>query len=87
MCCYKLCNFFDYSMFDIILLYRLIRNFCFLFELINKWGNKLVSNDLDVGDDIEWIRYFRNLIIVYFVLVEIYNDVFNDFWSDVKCII
>lgn len=74
-------------MFDIILLYRLIRNFCFLFELINKWGNKLVSNDLEVGDDIEWIRDFRNLIVVYFVLVEIFDDKFKDFWSDVKCII
>lgn len=69
------------------MLYKLIRNFCFLFELIKKWGNKLVSNDLDVGDDIEWIRYFRNLIVVYLVLVELLNDVFMDFWSDVKCII
>lgn len=70
-----------------MLLYKFIRNLCFLLELINKWGNKLIEYNLCVGDDIEWIRILRNKYFVYFVLVEIFDDEFKEFWNDVICII
>lgn len=71
-----MCNVFDYSMFDVILLYKLIRNLCFILELIEKWGKKLIIINVIVGDDIEWIREFRNIYFVYIELVEIFNDDF-----------
>lgn len=69
------------------MLYKLIRNLCFIFELINKWGNKLIVNDVCVGDDIEWIRVFRNVYFVYIELVEIFDDEFKKLWYDVKCVV
>lgn len=80
-------NIFDYSVFDIILLYKLIRYFCFLLELLNIWGIKLIVNDVFIGDDIEWIREFRNKCFVYVECGKIFDDDFMEFWSDVKCII
>lgn len=81
------CNPPDYSKFDITLLYRLIRNLCPSLEPTNKWGNKPASNDLEVGDDIERIRYLRNSIVAHSASAEISDDKFKDLWSDVKCII
>lgn len=77
----------DYSTFDITLLYKLIRNLCPSLEPTNKWGNEPVSKDLDVGDDIERIRYLRNSIVAHSASAEISDDKFKDLWSDVKCII
>lgn len=86
-CCYNSHNSPDYSNFDISLLYKLIRNLCPSLEPTKKWGNNPASNDLDVGDDIERIRYLRNSIVAHSASAEIPNDVFTDLWSDVKCII
>ncbi|XP_065922710.1 uncharacterized protein [Magallana gigas] len=86
-CCNTSPNPPDYSTFDITLLYRLIRNLCPSLEPTNKWGNKPASNDLDVGDDIERIRYLRNSIVAHSASAEISDDKFKDLWSDVKCII
>lgn len=79
--------YFKYNSFDVILLYKFIRYLCFLLELINKWGNKLIRIDLSIGDDIEWIWEFRNVYFVYIELVEILNDDFDEFWKDVKFMI
>lgn len=85
-CCYNSHNSPDYSKFDIPLLYKLIRNLCPSLEPSKKWGNKPGNNDLNVGDDIERIRYLRNSFVAH-SSAEISNDVFKDLWSDVKCII
>lgn len=59
-----------------MLFYKFIRNLCFILELINKWSNILIVNDVCVGDDIEWIRMFRNECFVYIELVEIFDGEF-----------
>lgn len=76
-------------MFDVSLFYKLIWNLCLdlLLGLINKWGKILIKKDMCVVDDIEWIRYLRNELFVYVVLVEILDDDFKEFWYEVKCLI
>lgn len=86
-CNYNSHNDPDYSTFDITLLYKLIRNLCPSLQPTKKWGNKPASNDLDVADDIERIRYLRNSIVAHSASAEISDDEFKDLWSDVKCII
>lgn len=86
-CYYNSNNSPDYSTFDITLLYKLIRNLCPSLEPTKKWGNKPTVNDLDVGDDIERIRYLRNSIVAHSASAEISDDEYNYLWSDVKCII
>lgn len=86
-CCYKSPNSPDYSTFDIPLLYKLIRYLCPSLKPKKTWGIKPTSNDIDVGDDMERIRYLRNSLFAHSGSAEISNDVFKDLWSDVKCII
>lgn len=42
--------------------------------------------DIGFGDDIVWIRVFRNEVFVYVVLVEIDNVMFKDIWDDIECV-
>lgn len=53
----------------------------------NNWGNILIINDIDVGDDIEWIREFRNKCFGYIELVKFKNSKFKRFWDYVKGIL
>lgn len=50
----------DYSNFDVTLLYKLIRNLCPGFLPTQGWGSKPKCSDIQIGDDIERIRVFRN---------------------------
>lgn len=47
----------------------------------------LIINDIDVGDDIEWIREFRNKCFGYIELVKFKNSKFKRFWDYVKGIL
>lgn len=50
----------DYSNFDVTLLYTLIRNLCPSLEPTKGWGKDPVDADIQIGDDIERLRIFRN---------------------------
>lgn len=50
----------DYTNFDVTLLYKLIRNLCPSLEPTNGWGKDPVDADIQIGDDIERLRLFRN---------------------------
>lgn len=50
----------DYSNFDVTLLYKLIRNLCPGLKPTLGWGMMPSVNHIDIGDDIERIRVFRN---------------------------
>lgn len=69
--------------FDVILLYKLLWNLCFLLELIKGWGKDLVDIDMQIGDDIECLRLFRNNYF-YEVLLEIFEYDFEVIWKKFK---
>lgn len=56
----KQTNLTDYSNFDVSLLYKLIRNLCPGLIPTQGWGITPKNNDIQMGDDIERIRVFRN---------------------------
>lgn len=56
----KQTNLTDYCNFDVSLLYKLIRNLCPTFKPTQGWGITPKYNDIQIGDDIERIRVFRN---------------------------
>uniref|UniRef100_K1QMU3 Uncharacterized protein n=1 Tax=Magallana gigas TaxID=29159 RepID=K1QMU3_MAGGI len=53
----------DYSNFDVTLLYKLIRNLCPSLEPTQGWGKDPADTDIQIGDDIERLRIFRNNIV------------------------
>lgn len=53
----------DYSNFDVTLLYTLIRNLCPSLEPTQGWGKDPADTDIQIGDDIERLRIFRNNIV------------------------
>lgn len=79
-------KFFDYNYFDVCLLYIFIRNFCFLLKLLYGWGFNLNVLVIFIGDDIECVRLFRNYF-VYIVLLEMFDDVFNNMWKELKFLV
>lgn len=50
----------DYNTFDVTLLYTLIRNLCPSLEPTKGWGKDPVDADIQIGDDIERLRLWRN---------------------------
>lgn len=88
-CCYNpsICITPNYNMFDVTLLYKLIRNLCPSLEPTNKWGNKPTTTDLSVGDDIERIRELRNSYFAHTESAEISNDDFEELWKAAKSMI
>lgn len=74
----------NYNMFDVTLLYKLIRHLCPSLEPTNKWGNKPTTKDLSVGDDIERIRELRNSYFAHTESAEISNDDFEELWKAAK---
>lgn len=75
---------FDYNKYDVILLYRFIRNLCIILKLLKDWGKELKIMDLKIGDDIKCIRFFRNKYYVYVEFVKIFDSEFIDFWNEGK---
>lgn len=42
---------------------------------------------MDIGDDIECLRLFRNIYFVYVFFVVIFDIVFKDLWKNLKFVI
>lgn len=82
-CCYYLFkDIFDFIMFDIMLLYILIRSLCYKFLFKCDWGKVFIEDDKGVVYDIIWIREFRNEYYVYIYLVNILNEDYKRFWEN-----
>eukprot|EP00477_Mikrocytos_mackini_P003527 GAHX01004609.1.p1 GENE.GAHX01004609.1~~GAHX01004609.1.p1 ORF type:complete len:206 (-),score=34.56 GAHX01004609.1:70-687(-) len=76
----------DYNIFDVSLLYKLIRNLCPGLNPTNGWGMKLNFNDTTIGDDIERIRVFRN-DLGHSKSSNISNSEFTNRWAELKIVI
>lgn len=57
LCC---CLAPDYNKFDVSLLYALIRNLCPALKPSKDWGSTPSHLQIQIGDDIERLRQFRN---------------------------
>lgn len=85
ICYFLLFVILDYNNFDLILLYILICNLCLLLELIKGWGKDLVDGVIQIGDDIECFRIFRNNN-VYNSLLKIFDSDFEIIWKKFKIV-
>lgn len=73
----------DSTEFDYSLLYKLIRNFVTIPPPTSGWGNRPLPRHLDETDDIERIRYWRN-ILAHMSNFEICDMDFFTCWSDLS---
>lgn len=85
----KLCliNHPDYGKFDVSLLYTLIRNLCSSCSSLKPtqgWGNDPQAADVNIGDDIERVRMFRNKYQAHNVKIEFTDSVFESIYSDIE---
>lgn len=53
----------DYRKFDVTLPYTLLRNLCTSLKPTKGWGTQ--PDDIQIGDDIERLRLFRNTILLW----------------------
>lgn len=74
----------DYNEFDITLLYTLIRNLCFLPCPARGWGNEPKATDIQLSDDIERLRLFRNNYYAHAKSASISDNVFDDVWRNLN---
>lgn len=77
----------DYSKFDVTLLYTLIRNLCPSIKPTKGWGCQPDDADIQIGDDIERLRMFRNKNYAHANFAEISDTEFNDVWENLKSIV
>lgn len=70
----------DYSNFDIVLLYLLLRNVCSFSPHSNKWGNIPSPYDRSVSANIERIRLLRNETVHSFS-IQLSNSEFEHKWK------
>ena len=73
----------DSADFDFILLYKLIRNRLSIPAPYCGWGSQPLPHHLDIADDIERIRYFRN-ILTHNSDFEICDTDFSTHWTDLS---
>lgn len=89
----KKCCFFspednpDYIMFDITLLYKLIRNLCHKLSPQKDWGKVLTEDDKGVVHDINRIRELRNEHYAHTHSANISNEDYKRLWENSQCII
>lgn len=76
-----------YSNFDVTLLYTLIRNLCPSLKPTRGWGTQPDDADIQIGDDIERLRLFRNNYYAHADSAAISDTEFQDVWSHLKSII
>lgn len=76
-----------YSNFDVTLLYTLIRNLCPSLKPTRGWGTQPDNADIQIGDDIERLRLFRNNYYAHAESAAISDTEFQDVWSQLKSII
>lgn len=74
----------DYNTFDVTLLYSLIRNLCPLPCPKRGWGNKPEALDIQISDDIERLRLFRNNYYAHANSAAISDHMFKNIWRDLK---
>lgn len=74
----------DYNTFDVTLLYTLIRNLCPLPCPKRGWGNKPEALDIQISDDIERLRLFRNNYYAHANSAAISDHMFKNIWRDLK---
>lgn len=77
----------DYNKFDATLLYTLIRNLCPGLMPTRGWGNEPGQYDIQVGDDIERLRLFRNNNFAHLSSAIIPDDTFEDVWKTLKSVL
>lgn len=77
----------DYNKFDATLLYTLIRNLCPGLTPTRGWGNEPGQYDIQVGDDIERLRLFRNNNFAHLSSAIIPDDTFKDVWKTLKSVL
>lgn len=77
----------DYSKFDVTLLYKLIRNLCSLPSPRQGWGKEPEANDIQISDDIERLRLFRNNYQGHANSASIPDAVFQDIWKNLEYVI
>lgn len=83
-CCFELFKLFDYKIFGVKLIYKLIKNFCLLIKLIEGWGKKLKFINIEFGDDIEWVMLFREEFLKNVLILEFDFKEFEEFLDELK---
>ncbi|XP_062566132.1 uncharacterized protein LOC134228497 [Saccostrea cucullata] len=74
----------DYNKFDVSLLYTLIRNLCPQLKPTQGWGKTPSITDIQVGDDIERLREFRNEMFAHLDSSSVDDVVFTAKWRDLE---
>lgn len=77
----------DYSKFDVTLLYTLIRNLCPSLKPTKGWGKDPDDADIQIGDDIERLRLFRNNYHAHADSAAISDANFKDIWKNLKSVV
>lgn len=77
----------DYGIFDVTLLYTLIRNLCPSLKPTQGWGIDPKSADIQIGDDVERLRHFRNNYYAHANSSKISNTEFGGIWRNLKSVI
>lgn len=77
----------DYSTFDVSLLYTLIRNLCPSLKPKRGWGTQPNDTDIQIGDDVERLRLFRNNYYAHADSAAISETDFRDIWKELNSII
>lgn len=77
----------DYSKFDVTLLYKLIRNLCPILKSTLGWGKILCPKAIQIGDDIERLRLFRNEVSGHSVSSNVTDTEFTTRWKDIEIVI
>ncbi|XP_062616794.1 titin-like [Saccostrea cucullata] len=84
LCCPSPPGVPDYNKFDVSLLYTLIRNLCPQFKPTQGWGKTPSTKDLQVGDDIERLRVFRNEMFAHLESSCVEDIVFTSQWQNLE---
>lgn len=76
----------DYNKFDVTLLYTLIRNLleCCLQCPAQGWGKEPKTTDIEISDDIERLRLFRNNYYAHADSASVPDKEFEDVWGNLK---
>jgi hypothetical protein len=77
----------DYSLFDVSLLYTLIRNLCPSLEPTLGWGRTPNQSAVQIGDDIERLRLFRNEVYGHCNSSMVSDTEFLSEWRDIENVI
>lgn len=77
----------DYSKLDVTLLYTLIRNLCPSLKPTKGWGKDPDDADIQIGDDIERLRLFRNNYHAHADSASISDAEFKEIWKNLKSVV